>query len=424
MQDRYAFAIGAKEMEAALDFDGVAYSLLAGPIFVAVYSVTGIGTGCVSRCHMHAQPGTVWCGVCVWLAYAGDDKLVSPPPVRLAVCCRYLADRARRTWLLAGLLAAWSGVTLLVGYATSFWQVALLRGCQGLCEAGCTPLANGLIGDYFAPSQRGAALGVYNWGIYMGYGAAYGVGNIITRDYGWRAMFKFFGLPGVVLAAALACVHEPRRGRLEPDEDDGGGTGVVRDGASKSRDPAASGGGVGAGRSTRKPASAAEIARYWCKAGPLVLLCVAGAVRNAGGYVWAYNTNLFFENVHHQSAGESMARLPRHCPCLLHDPRLSHMHPSSCRGLRRAVSSPNRCVHGVDPARSWLRRRCVRRRHLGPSGEERHRPRPAMGADSEPSVRRALLGRRAVPARAVRIPEPHPGQHHWRDVGRYVTAAS
>ena len=45
VQDRYAFAIGAKDMEQDLDFDGVAYSLLAGPIFVAVYSVTGIGTG-------------------------------------------------------------------------------------------------------------------------------------------------------------------------------------------------------------------------------------------------------------------------------------------------------------------------------------------------------------------------------------------
>ena len=28
-----------------------------------------------------------------------------------------------------------------------------------------------------------------------------------------------------------------------------------------------------------------------------MLLCLAGAVRNAAGFVWAYNTNLFFENV-------------------------------------------------------------------------------------------------------------------------------
>ena len=112
-------------MESELGYGKVEYTLLAGPIFVAVYSVTGIGTG-------------------------------------------YLADRSRRTLLLAALLAGWSTVTLLVGFAESFWQVALLRAGQGLCEAGCTPLANGLIGDFFPPHQRGAALGVYNWGIYMG----------------------------------------------------------------------------------------------------------------------------------------------------------------------------------------------------------------------------------------------------------------
>lgn len=27
----------------------------------------------------------------------------------------------------------------------------------------------------------------------------------------------------------------------------------------------------------------------------MLVLCIAGGVRNAGGYVWAYNTELFFE---------------------------------------------------------------------------------------------------------------------------------
>lgn len=29
----------------------------------------------------------------------------------------------------------------------------------------------------------------------------------------------------------------------------------------------------------------------------MFLLCIAGGIRNAGGYVWAYNTELFFEGL-------------------------------------------------------------------------------------------------------------------------------
>ena len=337
-QDRYAFAIAASRMESELGYGKVEYTLLAGPIFVAVYSVTGIGTG-------------------------------------------YLADRSRRTLLLAALLAGWSTVTLLVGFAESFWQVALLRAGQGLCEAGCTPLANGLIGDFFPPHQRGAALGVYNWGIYMGtlpshsgtptftrsavgsvccflgpgavrccvdrcsatagYGAAYGVGNYISHEWGWRWMFKLFGAPGVLLALVLASVKEPRRGRTEPGASPPLRTPTSRTARTRSagsskgmsarrvvdlRRHAGGGSGSGSGgggdddsndwaqrRADRdstyvppslRPATPGEIARYWCSAKALLLLCVAGAVRNAGGYVWAYNTELFFENVRGETPSE------------------------------------------------------------------------------------------------------------------------
>lgn len=49
-------------------------------------------------------------------------------------------------------------------------------------EAGCTPFASSLITDFFDPGSRASALGVYNWGIYMGYSLSYALGNFITRD--------------------------------------------------------------------------------------------------------------------------------------------------------------------------------------------------------------------------------------------------
>ena len=50
----------------------------------------------------------------------------------------------------------------------------------GSREAGCTPFASSLIADYFTKETRGTALGVYNFGIYLGYSLSYAVGNFIT----------------------------------------------------------------------------------------------------------------------------------------------------------------------------------------------------------------------------------------------------
>ena len=47
-------------------------------------------------------------------------------------------------------------------------------------EAACTPLASSIIADYFIAQQRALALGVYNWGIYIGYSMSYAVGNFVT----------------------------------------------------------------------------------------------------------------------------------------------------------------------------------------------------------------------------------------------------
>ena len=47
-------------------------------------------------------------------------------------------------------------------------------------EAGCTPFAASILGDYFPQNIRATALGIYNWGIYVGYSMSFAVGNFIT----------------------------------------------------------------------------------------------------------------------------------------------------------------------------------------------------------------------------------------------------
>lgn len=51
-----------------------------------------------------------------------------------------------------------------------------------LCrQAGCTPFAASLLGDYFTEGLRATSLGIYNWGIYVGYSLSYALGNFITK---------------------------------------------------------------------------------------------------------------------------------------------------------------------------------------------------------------------------------------------------
>lgn len=46
-----------------------------------------------------------------------------------------IADRVNRKWLIVGSLFVWSTVTLMLGYATTFHEVYVLRAIMGVSEA-------------------------------------------------------------------------------------------------------------------------------------------------------------------------------------------------------------------------------------------------------------------------------------------------
>ena len=52
-----------------------------------------------------------------------------------------IGDRMSRKWLIVGSLCVWSGVTYLMGYATTFDQLYWLRGIMGISEALYLPAA-------------------------------------------------------------------------------------------------------------------------------------------------------------------------------------------------------------------------------------------------------------------------------------------
>jgi EmrB/QacA subfamily drug resistance transporter len=91
----------------------------------------------------------------------------------------------------------------LCGLSQEMWQFILFRGIQGLGAGALFPVALAIIGDIFAPSERGKYQGFF--GAVFGLSSVIGpaIGGIITDTIGWHWIF-FVNLPlGAVVLAVI-----------------------------------------------------------------------------------------------------------------------------------------------------------------------------------------------------------------------------
>ena len=141
------------------------------------------------------------------------------------------ADTANRVWIITVCVALWSLMTVLCGLATevtigsltigAFWILLMCRVGVGIGEAGCTPPANSLIADYYAPRDRSQALGVYAMGVTLGTMFANLIGGWVTDAFDWRTAFFVVGAPGLLIAIVFRLtVKEPPRGYTDPAGND------------------------------------------------------------------------------------------------------------------------------------------------------------------------------------------------------------
>jgi len=154
------------------------------------------------------------------------------------------ADRYNRVVVITLCIAMWSLMAALCGFATSFLFLVMARIGVAIGEAGGTPASNSIIGDYFKPRSRAAALGVFAMGVTIGTALSNYFGGPIVRNLsgpklkilfeewgwnsllgaadwsqiaGWRVAFVVIGAPGLIIALiALFTVKEPPRGFSDP----------------------------------------------------------------------------------------------------------------------------------------------------------------------------------------------------------------
>ncbi len=152
-------------------------------------------------------------GLLAGLAFALFYALMSLPIARLA-------DRSNRKNILAAALIVWSGMTALCGAATGFVSLFLARLGVGVGEAGGSPPSYSIIADYFKPSERARAMGVYVTGAVIGTGGGLMVGGLLGELLGWRLTFMALGIPGILIGIVLFfTVREPKRGTYDAGND-------------------------------------------------------------------------------------------------------------------------------------------------------------------------------------------------------------
>ncbi len=126
---------------------------------------------------------------------------------------RFIDGGAVRTTIVAGGLALWSVATALCGVAQNYWQLVLCRAGVGVGEGSFGPSTVTMISDYYGPTERARAIGLYLLGLPVGSLIGLSAGGWVAQAYGWRAALLIVGIPGLIVALVFKLtVREPPRG--------------------------------------------------------------------------------------------------------------------------------------------------------------------------------------------------------------------
>jgi len=225
------------------DGSGVEYQILAGPAFIAMFSVGGIIMG-------------------------------------------VLGDIHNRVKLLTFSVFLSSILTFLTGFSTQYWHLIIFRMLFAFGESGCTPLSASLIADRFSHRSRAFAMSLYTWGIYVGYGLAFLIGIYITElnvlNQGWKFSYFITGLPGILLAFVLILfLKEPERKTIEQKSS----TNVTEQINHTDNN----------NNSNQWFAKVLVSLKAMVTKPSVMLLVLSACVRHSASYCWAYNAKLYFD---------------------------------------------------------------------------------------------------------------------------------
>lgn len=113
-----------------------------------------------------------------------------------------IADCISKKKVIVGSLLVWSAVTCLMGFATSYQSLYVLRALMGVSEALYIPAGLALIAEYHTGKTRSLAVGIHMTGFYMGQ-ALGGFGATLSGLFNWNYVFLLLGGVGIIYALIL-----------------------------------------------------------------------------------------------------------------------------------------------------------------------------------------------------------------------------
>jgi predicted MFS family arabinose efflux permease len=150
----------------------------------------------------------------------------------LSIPAAVLAARHSRRNLLAASALVWGAMTIMCGYAQTYWHLLIARFGVGIGEAGGMPPSHSMISDLYRPEERATALSIWAAGINGGIFLAFLFGGLIGQFYGWR--WALIGAGALTVLAAILLrltVREPVRIHDSPKQtsDEGIHAALLRD---------------------------------------------------------------------------------------------------------------------------------------------------------------------------------------------------
>ncbi|XP_065201677.1 protein spinster homolog 1 [Planococcus citri] len=223
---------------------GFDYQILAGPCFIAVYTVIGVFFGIA-------------------------------------------ADKYNRSRLVSLSFLITSVSVALMGLTDAYWQLVLLRVLLATGEAGCNPLSTGILSDLFPEDKRGLVMSIFNWGIYAGIGLAFPIGRYITEldlwGQSWRMAYYISGAFGLIIAFLSALtVPEPARKTIGEEREENNENSVANRTVMDTK---------------LEQEEKKEDAWKVLLQPRVIMLCIAASIRHTGGICFAYNADLFYRDI-------------------------------------------------------------------------------------------------------------------------------
>jgi MFS family permease len=146
------------------------------------------------------------------------------------------ADQHSRRNIIAGGIFAWSATTALAGMANTYGQLFVARMGVGVGEAALGPASISMLADFYETHRLPLAYGIVGCAPFIGSGLAAIVGgplidylevqpNFVLPVFGevfsWQMVLIIVGLPGIVVAALMFTIREPKRKGVNPESSEG-----------------------------------------------------------------------------------------------------------------------------------------------------------------------------------------------------------